>query len=401
MTSWTFRLAESKRTAVWLRLLLSIGLFACGDAFSQQVSVARPNRDDGLTKLARQVEPDLLGDPGRLSQYVDFFRTRLANDTRLFAFDVQAKPTDGGRVELQGYVEFPQTRQGLTGFLERLGFDVSSDDLKTLPDQALGEKRFGFVRTSHTLSYSSPREPRSVVTDCLLGEPLYLLREVDGHLLVHSGEGYLGYVAAADVQRVTTEAFHEYPSDRCVRMLVDHKLESGIVLPAGVQLKQISAGNDTIECALPTGEKIKLPAAVCKSSAIPAKRIDRAIAVAEKMLGTSYVWGGKTSRGIDCSGLVQVAFATTGVHLPRDSNQQFLLGQLTATRWHRDRLRRGDTLYFLGTNGRIRHTAIYLGDDRYLQAEKPAVNIRSLNPAHDDYDERRAKSFAFGKRLWQ
>ena len=115
----------------------------------------------------------------------------------------------------------------------------------------------------------------------------------------------------------------------------------------------------------------------------------------------TYLWGGNIGPNFDCSGLVQIAFATTGVHFPRDSNQQFLLGQLTATRWHRDRLRRGDTLYFLGVNGRIRHTALYLGDDRYLQAEMPAVNIRSLNPAHDDYDERRAKSFAFGKRLWQ
>jgi gamma-D-glutamyl-L-lysine dipeptidyl-peptidase len=319
----------------------------------------------------------------------------------LFAFDVRAVPAGDGRVALEGYVEFSQTRVGLIGFLERLGFKVTADRLETLPEDALGDRRFGFVRTSHTLSYSSPSEPRSVVTDCLLGEPLYLLREVDDHLLVHSGEGYLGYVAAADVYRVPAGPFGRYPSDRCVRILVDHQLDSGLVLPTGALLKQISGGQGTVECALPTGETVELPETVCEASVIPAERIDRAISVGERMLGTSYLWGGKTSRGIDCSGLVQVAFAASGVHLPRDSNQQFLLGQLTATRWHRDRLRRGDTLYFLGVNGRIRHTAIYLGDDRYLQAETPVVNIRSLNPIHDDYDEQRAKSFAFGKRLWQ
>ena len=390
----------STLTAAWVLSFWALSC-SCGHVLGQAVTSVPPEREDALTKLARQVEPNLLGDIHRLPQYVDFFRTRLANDSRLFAFEVQAVPIDDGHVALQGAVEFSQTRKGLIGFMERLGFEVSSDHLKTLPDDALGEQRFGFVRTSHTLSYSGPREPRSVVTDCLFGEPLYLLREVDDHLLVHSGEGYLGYVAAADVNRMPAEPFNQYPSDRSIRMLVDHQLASGLVLPAGAQLKQIARGLNTIEVALPTGETVKLPTAACEPSGIPTRRIDRAIALGQKMLGTRYLWGGKTSRGIDCSGLVQVAFATTGMHLPRDSNQQFLLGRLTATRWHRDGLRRGDTLYFLGANGRIRHTAIYLGDDRYLQAETPVVNIRSLNPAHDDYDARRAESFAFGKRLWQ
>ena len=120
---------------------------------------------------------------------------------------------------------------------------------------------------------------------------------------------------------------------------------------------------------------------------------------AQKLLGTKYVWGGRSSAGIDCSGLVQVAFATAGWHLPRDANQQFYLGRLTATRSHTAAMRRGDTLYFLGADGKIRHTAIYLGDDRYLNAEIPMVRIGSLNPAHKDYDERRHASFAFAKRL--
>jgi cell wall-associated NlpC family hydrolase len=131
----------------------------------------------------------------------------------------------------------------------------------------------------------------------------------------------------------------------------------------------------------------------------PTEEVNRIIEVAEKQLGTPYLWGGKTTSGIDCSGLVQVAYSTVGINLPRDSNQQFLLGALTATRWSRGGMQRGDTLYFLGEGGKIRHTAIYLGDDRYLQAETPAVNIRSLNPTDEDYDPRRAASFAFAKRL--
>jgi cell wall-associated NlpC family hydrolase len=97
--------------------------------------------------------------------------------------------------------------------------------------------------------------------------------------------------------------------------------------------------------------------------------------------------------------VVQVAFGAEGINLPRDSNQQFYLGSLVATRWYRNGLRRGDTLYFLGSHGKIRHTAIYLGDDKYIEAVRPAVQITSFNPEDENYDARRAAAFAFAKRL--
>ncbi|MCA9232630.1 MAG: C40 family peptidase, partial [Planctomycetales bacterium] len=220
-------------------------------------------------------------------------------------------------------------------------------------------------------------------------------------LLVHSGEGYLGYVSADDVHRVDAVAFARYPTESSVRMVENHTLDSGLVIPAGSQLKRLPSKGESITVALPTGETAEIAREKCEDANSSAAAIERAIVAAKQLLGTPYHWGGKTSEGIDCSGLVQVAFATTGVHLPRDSNQQFLLGQLTGTRWHRAGLRRGDTLYFLGSYGRIRHTALYLGDDRFLHAQTPVVTIGSFNPDHDEYDPRRAANFAFGKRLWQ
>src|SRR5712692_4425320 len=46
------------------------------------------------------------------------------------------------------------------------------------------------------------------------------------------------------------------------------------------------------------------------------------VAVAERFVGVPYLWGGKTSLGIDCSGLVQIALAASGVACPRDSDMQ-------------------------------------------------------------------------------
>ena len=390
-----------------IRLLSSVIIWTLFHVASVPSATAKPNvvappsRDGALAKLARKVEPDLVGRVERLPLYIDYFRSKLANDPRLFAFDVTSEATADGKVALKGYIEFSQTRDGLVGFLSTLGFDVTDEHLQRLPADELGPEIYGLVKTTHTLSYSSPTEPRSVVTDCLLGEQLYVLRKEGDHLLVHSGEGYLGYVASADVYRVNAKKFDLFPTTNAVRILENHTLENGLVVPAGALLKKLPPNEGKTVCALPTGEVIEIPSAKCELTSPPTEAIERAVTVGKRLLDTPYHWGGKTSRGIDCSGLVQVAFSTCGVQLPRDSNQQFLLGQLTGTRWHRSGLERGDTLYFLGTNGRIRHTALYLGNDRYLQAEMPAVNIRSFNPNHEDYDERRDKSFAFGKRLWQ
>jgi len=46
------------------------------------------------------------------------------------------------------------------------------------------------------------------------------------------------------------------------------------------------------------------------------------VAVAERFLGAPYLWGGKTSLGLDCSGLVQVALTACGIACPRDSDMQ-------------------------------------------------------------------------------
>ena len=81
-------------------------------------------------------------------------------------------------------------------------------------------------------------------------------------------------------------------------------------------------------------------------------------AVAERFLGAPYLWSGRTSLGIDCSGLIQQALYACGRACPRDADQQARLGRPIA----RDELRRGDLACWNG------HIGIMLDEQRLLHA---------------------------------
>jgi len=79
------------------------------------------------------------------------------------------------------------------------------------------------------------------------------------------------------------------------------------------------------------------------------------VAVAERFLHAPYLWGGKTSQGIDCSGLVQVSLGSSGRACPRDSDMaEKALGTPLAIADDLSSLRRGDLIYWKGHCGIMR-----------------------------------------------
>ncbi len=111
------------------------------------------------------------------------------------------------------------------------------------------------------------------------------------------------------------------------------------------------------------------------------------VAVAERLVGTPYLWGGKTSLGLDCSGLVQTALAAAGIPAPRDSDMMARdLGSPVETGPDLSGLRRGDLVCWGG------HIGIMLDDRQLLHANGHAM-ATAVEPLRVAEERIRTKSY--------
>lgn len=117
-------------------------------------------------------------------------------------------------------------------------------------------------------------------------------------------------------------------------------------------------------------------------------------------VGTSYLWGGVTPWGADCSGLVQSVFALHGLQLPRDAWQQAELGRDAG----RDigELRAADLLFFSDrADKRITHVGLALGDRRmvHLALGRGGYAVERLSDRDDPFVAKLRDRFLFARRM--
>ncbi len=86
-----------------------------------------------------------------------------------------------------------------------------------------------------------------------------------------------------------------------------------------------------------------------------------------------YLWGGTVAPNYDCSGLMQAAFASVGIWLPRDSYQQEAFTQPISL----EQLQPGDLIFF-GTPQKTTHVALYLGEGRYIHSSGKEIGRNGI-----------------------
>ncbi|MDZ7267254.1 MAG: C40 family peptidase [candidate division KSB1 bacterium] len=363
----------------------------------------------------KRLEKDL---PPAVTAAIQSVQEKHCPDRRLCVFNVQVVML-GANLKLTGELSDPRVRNELVAAVKEAApnFKVE-EEIRLLPDETLGGRRFAIVRTAVANMRSAPEHPAELSNQLLMGSLLSLLKKERGWYYAQAEDGYLGWLPSSSLKVVTQEGLDAWLAGDLVAFnrldgVVHHEPRAGALpvsaLVWGCTLRRLEtlesktgAGKQKwVRVELPDGRQGFVEAELLseRDKVFPTTPGTTAgvVATAQKFLGVPYLWGGTSPNGFDCSGFTQMVFRLNGVALLRDASQQARQGDAVDAGRNFENLQPADLLFFGEQEDRISHVAISLGGPRFIHASD-FVEINSLAEEDEDYSAYRRETFRFARR---
>jgi hypothetical protein len=249
---------------------------------------------------------------------------------------------------------------------------------------------------------SEPDHAAERVNQCLFGDVVETLSARKGFVRIRQHDGYRGWADRHHLRSIGAAAARTYRT-AVNRQVVSRSIKvydrrgkpaAPYLLYYGTAIRATKGQNGLACLRLPDGAMIFVKRALLGpiSKNIPPRLTgSRLVAEAGKFLGVPYLWGGVTTTGLDCSGLVRAVCRRFGINMPRDTKEQISVGRAVPS----DRIRVGDLLFFQ------RHVGWAFGAKRILHASLAAggVRIESLDEADPACRHDLVRHFAAARRI--
>ncbi|NOX37754.1 MAG: C40 family peptidase [Calditrichaeota bacterium] len=257
----------------------------------------------------------------------------------------------------------------------------------------------GIVKVSVASLRSLPVFQSELINQLWLGTIVPIFEERNEFYYIQNWDGYEGWVNRHFIQRVDRQQAHSWQRGKrivitenygVIRELPDSRSTILTDLVPGNTLKFLERQSGQTRVELPDGRQGWIENALFifeEDLQRKTPTVDAILDTARRFLGVPYLWGGVSTKGFDCSGLVQMVFYLNNIRLPRDARQMAHVGQEVPLDDRFQHLKPGDLILFGKTLRRINHVAIYLGNGQYLHA-RGSVTINSLfptDPLYEDY----------------
>lgn len=211
---------------------------------------------------------------------------------------------------------------------------------------------FGVCELSVLPVRKNPHSTNELVTQILYGEIFTIIEKREKWSKISNYyDKYEGWVNNAQINFIDKKKFNSIKSNNSIYCIDIN----GYIIDKDNEKTLIPIGSVISSCNQLKSKYIGKSSLLIKSNIIQ---------TAKEYLNSPYLWGGRTSFGIDCSGFSQIVYKINGIKISRDASQQAIQGKKT----NRNELKPGDLAFFGETSTKVTHVGIMLNKDKIIHA---------------------------------